>query len=91
MKLGFMDSKVYYKDKNNENDYMFKFLVLRAQFFLKMIYENPDKVLEYYRDINTWPLIDQNAENYYIEKKKMKQKNNRKVKRNIIIEKHIFL
>lgn len=60
-----------YLDENKE--YLSIFAVLRAQFFLKMIEENPEDVLAYYRNMDNWSQIDKNIGNYYIKKKKNKE------------------
>ena len=38
--------------------------ILRAQFYLKLINENSEEVLEYYKDSNNWNEIEENVKKY---------------------------
>ncbi len=67
-KLDLLKTKVYYYDELDQK-YMSRFRVLRAQFFLKMIEGNPENVLDYYKNPDNWPMIEQEIDNYYLKKK----------------------
>lgn len=63
-----------------EEEYLCRFNVLRSQFFLKLIKENPESVLEYYRNPKNWNEIDKNVDDYYRKKGLYKEKVIEKVK-----------
>lgn len=69
----------YYKDEINTKDWKSvgyatydehdDHSILRAQFYLKLISEEPDEVLHYYRDANNWAEIEENVNNYRVKSK----------------------
>lgn len=61
-----------YLTQNNE--YLDRFCVLRAQYFLRMIEEKPEDVIAYYKNIENWAEIDKNIDKYYLKKKKNKER-----------------
>lgn len=78
IKTDFSEFKAYYMGDEIEyykqNHLKYRFAILRAQFFLRMIKENPDEILEYYKNIENWEKIEKNVDNYYLKKKKYKEK-----------------
>ena len=61
-----------YLTQNDE--YLSRLRVLRAQYFLRMIEENPEEVIAYYKNIENWAEIEENIDKYYLKKKKDKEK-----------------
>ena len=79
------DEKIEWIETNSiyrsfDDKYLCRFNVLRSQFFLKMIKENPDFVLEYYRNPENWMEIDKNVDDYYMKKTLYKKEIIKKIK-----------
>lgn len=47
------------------------YTILRSQFYLRLIKENPEEVINYYKDIDNWPVIEENVQKYYVKKKEL--------------------
>lgn len=65
-KIDWIKTNSFYQ--NFDEEYLSRFNVLRSQFFLKLIKENSESVLEYYRNPKNWNEIDNNIDDYYRKK-----------------------
>lgn len=48
-----------------------KLHIIRGQFYLRLIKENPEEVINYYKDIDNWTTIEENVQKYYVKKKEL--------------------
>lgn len=57
--------------------------ILRAQFYLKLINEDPEEVLEYYKDSNNWMEIEENVKKYAAKSKSINDEVRSKLKKSL--------